>query len=540
MRHLVPQRRHPVEIARWTGARRVEGDHLPEAGPQRPEHARQPEGAHRKVVVVREHLDEDRRPDRHVVARGQLVERFLGEVQHVPFEDRRLVGMEPHDEVPALDGHELVEVVHHLQQVEGDDVVGIVLERPLQRHARARLVPGAQEVHPELGVGARVGRIERQRAPDERDRLGEAVGPRDLTARDPVDVAVRRVDRQHPLDLGGEVVSAVLQVGDGGKQRARLQAARVDRERPLDRLARGVAVPVAELELRNEQMRPDAGFVDAEGALHRPAGDRGVLVRQHPRHADQGRHPFLVQLQRILKRLQRVGIVVLLEEQLAPRGVDRRIVGQRPRGPAQERVGPPEAAGGARGERAVVLRQPVERVQAVDDDRLEERHRLADAAERHEQPCELETGHAAGVGAGDGVEQRLGLAIVPDVDQQPGAERRGSRIGRVAAGGQLLRRLAVPVCEGTGGVPVELLVLGDLVGGLSGARRRRRREQQSHGEHGRRRAAANGIEDRWRRARRPAGARDLPMTAAWFPQASTGTIHSAIIVRRVRGLGIRA
>ena len=417
MGYLVPQRRHPVEVARRAGARRVERDHLAEARAQGADHAGQTQRAHREVVVVRKYLDEDWGLQRHLVLRRELVERLLRDVHNVWFESRGLVGMQPHDEISALDGHEFVEVVHHLQQVERHHVVGVFLERPLQRDARGRLVAGAQQVHPELAVGAGIVGIELQRTLHEGHRLGKAVGPRRLAPRDAVDVTVVRVDRQHALDLGGEIVRAVLQVGDGRQQRTRLQAARVDLEGPFDRLAGGVAVPVAELQLRDEKVRRDVRLVHAEGALHRPAGHRRVLVRQYPCHADQRRHPVLVELQRILKRLQGVRVVVFLEEQLAPGSVDRGIVGQHARGAAQERVGPPEASRGTRGEGAVVLRQPVEGIQSADDDRLEERHGLAGASDGHEQAGELQTGHAARRLPGNGREQRLGLLVIPNLDQ---------------------------------------------------------------------------------------------------------------------------
>ena len=512
------------------GARRIERDHLPEAGAERADHAGQTQRAHREVVVVREHLDEDGGLDRHVVPRGELVERLLGDVQYVLPQDRRLVGMETDDEIPPLDGHELVEVVHHLQQIEGHDVVGVFLERPLQRHARCRFVTGAQQVHPQLGVGARVVRIELQRSPDEGDRLGKAVGPRGLTARDAVDVAVCRVDCQHPLDLGREVVGPVLQIVDSRQERARLQAARVDLERPSDRLARGVAVAVAQLQLRDEQVRPDVRVVDAEGALHRPAGHRRVLIRQHPRHADQGRNPVFVELQRVLKRLQRVRIVVFLEEELAPGGVDRGIVRQHARGAAKERVGPPEASRGARGKRAVVLRQTVERVQPPDDDRLEQRGSLAGTPERHKQAGELQTGHAARGLPGDGRQQRLGIIVFPNLDQQPGAERGCRGVRRIATGGKFFRRLTITVRESTSCVPVELLFRGKLVGRLARTRSGKEHRQQEererpHGTKTVRKSSTGGTQ----RATRPAGTGPCGSNTAEHRTRRQWNDHFAII-----------
>ncbi len=52
---------------------------------------------------------------------------------------------------PSRTRDELVQRVHHLQQVVGDDVVGMILERLLERRPSARLVAGAQQVRAEIG-----------------------------------------------------------------------------------------------------------------------------------------------------------------------------------------------------------------------------------------------------------------------------------------------------------------------------------------------------------------------------------------------------
>ena len=78
--------------------------------------------------------------------------------------------------------------------------------------------------------------------------------------------------------------------------------------------------------LRLQQMRIDNVRVERQRLLDRFFGGRRIHVDQRLRHADERGNPFVVGRERILKRLGRLGVVVHLQEQLAPARVQRRIV----------------------------------------------------------------------------------------------------------------------------------------------------------------------------------------------------------------------
>ena len=168
VRQLVPERRFPLELARRPRPRRIHRDDAAEAGAERADHAGQADVADREVVVLREDLDEDRALRRELVARRQRAERLLRQRHRVLLQHRRLVLVQPHHDVAVAHGDELVERVHHLQQVVGDVLNGSALNdgSSAARAAgsspvRSRWTPRSPSVRGLLGV-------ERQRAPRQR------------------------------------------------------------------------------------------------------------------------------------------------------------------------------------------------------------------------------------------------------------------------------------------------------------------------------------------------------------------------------------
>jgi len=81
------------------------------------------------------------------VVRKRLVFNFIG-YDPMPPESyhRRFVRAHTHDDVAVANRDELVERVHHRQQVVGDNVVRIALERTLQHNTRAGLVVRAKQL----------------------------------------------------------------------------------------------------------------------------------------------------------------------------------------------------------------------------------------------------------------------------------------------------------------------------------------------------------------------------------------------------------
>jgi len=120
---------------------------------------------------------------------------------------------------PSRTGDELVEHVHHAEQVECDPVERIDLERRLERRARGGLVSGSQQVRAEIGERPRILRIERQGAARERDRFVEPIVVRGQLAGDAVDVAVAGGNRERLVRRRLELLRLVLHEGERGQVR---------------------------------------------------------------------------------------------------------------------------------------------------------------------------------------------------------------------------------------------------------------------------------------------------------------------------------
>ena len=294
MRHLVPERRAPVELTGRPRLGRIERHHATEARAERADHAGQAHVTDREVVVLRKHLDEDRAARTELVAFRERLERLLGKRQHVFAHHRHLVAMQPHDQFAVLDRLELVERVEQREEVIGDHVVRVGLERGLQCAARGGLVAGAQQVHPELGPRARLLAIHRERSACELRRLVEAVVPGGVVARHSIDFAVQRIDLEDFRGGGHELRGTSLEEVDRRRQRARFEAGRVDLQGLLDRRARVIALGVVERELGEQQVRRHEAGVRFQRPLDKASSHGRVLVEHRPRQADARRDPLFV------------------------------------------------------------------------------------------------------------------------------------------------------------------------------------------------------------------------------------------------------
>ena len=447
---LVPQRRFPLEIARRARLRRVHRDDAAEADAEGADHAGQAERAHGEVVVAREDLDENRTARRELVARRHRVERLVREGDRVLLQHRRLVLVHAQDQIAVAHGDELIEAIHHLQEVVGERVVRVGLERRLERRARARLVARAQQLDAEIGERAVVLRVERERAPRELHRFVEAIVVRGELAGRQVHVGVIGRDRERLGRPRLELLRLVLDEGERGAERVRVEARRIDGEGLVDRLARLVVVARVGRFAGEKELRVDRRGVHFERALGETDGLRGVLLFERPRGAHQRRRPPRVGLQRHLERLERVGPVEFLEEQLAPSRLNRWIAREAGGGLAIRRVGFLEAPQCA--ERARAARHLQRIVARVGEHRdfLEDRRRVGAPEHLLEQP-ELQRRIALPGPGGGRPKHRFGGVVAAAGDRGPRLQRDARRIARIELVGGRFHVVVVPFVEGADG-----------------------------------------------------------------------------------------
>ena len=105
-----------------------------------------------------------------------------------------------------------------------------------------------------------------------------------------------------------------------------VEARRVDRQRFLQQLARFGAVVGVHRLIGEEHVRVHGERIDLERALDERRRLRRVVVLERARAAEERRRPARIGFERRLIRLDRFGVVVFLEEQVAPRRLDRGVV----------------------------------------------------------------------------------------------------------------------------------------------------------------------------------------------------------------------
>ena len=177
-------------------------------------------------------------------------------------------------------------------------------------------------------------------------------------------------------------------------------------------------------------MRVDERRADLEHALHDRCRLRRILVCERARRAHERRHPVRVGLQRDLIRLQRLAVLRLLPKEVAPRRIDRGIVGRGRRGVAIRGVRVVKAS--ERAERARAARELHRVVARVGNrrDSGEETRRIRLAEHLLQQP-ELQRRFARRQTRRDGPQHRLRLRVAPALDRRLRFHRDDVRVARV-------------------------------------------------------------------------------------------------------------
>ncbi len=370
------------------------------------------------------------------VAAAHLRERPGSERPGIEPEHRDFVWVHPDDRHAALPRLEAVERVEDPQQVQRHHVVRIPAERGVEHATRLGLRTQAQQVHPEVGVRRHVRRLERDGPAPERHGFVEAVLAGRVGRNGAVGVAARRVDGERAGGLGFILRRPPGNPRDGRQQRVRLRASRVDCEHAIHGRLRLGRLVLVERRFGNEQVRVDEPGVDLEGAAGGRSGSRRIVVRQRAREADVRRSPAGVRLDGDAERPHRLARLVLLEEERAPRRVHRRVVLERVRRVAVERVGGPrlvEGVGRTRGSQ-----QPFGGHAAAS--RAHERHQHARgiirAAQLAVQQAELQRRLAQGTARGGRLQQRQGVFVLATVDRQAAEDRCRRRVARTTSAGE--------------------------------------------------------------------------------------------------------
>ena len=244
------------------------------------------------------------------------------------------------------------------------------------------------------------------------DGLVEAIVSGGLLAGDTIDAAVVGIDREHPLHFGVEGVVRVFQIRDRREQRSSFEAGGIDVQRAPERRACVVDVLVVQIQLGEEHVRVHEVRIEPEHASDDIARHGRIRVNGHAREAQVRGRERAIDLHRLTERAGRVRGIVLVEQQIAPRGLHRRIVGLEDDCVAEEIVGLLEVskpAGRAGGSCEVwsVLHSHVAGKHGG-----QQLLGLGRASERQLQRAELESRIAARVG-GRGRRQQLQRLVVP-------------------------------------------------------------------------------------------------------------------------------
>ncbi len=188
----------------------------------------------------------------------------------------------------------------------------------------------------------------------------------------------------------------------------------------------------------HEQVRARIDRVELERALRKADRLRRIAVGQRARHAQQRGAVFGIRLQRLLERARRVLVVVLLDEQIAPLGIDRAAsVGasaMASRKYAWASSNLPERPRRARRAQEVARRR---RAGIAHQDQLQRAARLGPPAQDQLQQAGLERRIATRVGRGHRLQERFGSRVVAARGNRPRAQD-GERLVRREGLRQLL------------------------------------------------------------------------------------------------------
>ena len=276
-----------------------------------------------------------------------------------------------------------------------------------------RLVSGAKQLYAERRKRLHVVRIDFERFAAQRHRFFEAViRGRELRGH-AIRAAEPRVDLEGGRRLLLQVRVTILDIRDRPTQRQRVEARRVDRLRLRDRRLGRFTIALVELEHRLQQVRVDDVRIEREGLLDGLLRRGRIHVEQRLRHSHERGNPLVVNLECILERLRRLGVVVHMQEKFSPAGMQGRIVRRFFGGDAIRVVGELKLTQRARGAtKARVLGRRRARAHLHVGDAPQQGERLVATTHHFVEQAKLERGFTVGRPRHERLEQGFGLRIL--------------------------------------------------------------------------------------------------------------------------------
>ncbi len=310
-----------MEVAARARRRTVHRDDVTEGHPQQAD-ARQPGGAHGKIVVVGIELDKDVFGRAPAIALGEQRHAATADVLDVRCERGGFAAVELHHERGRADATKVVllETVEQPQRVDGGRAERVAFVRLDEMLPCLGAVAETQEIDAELLVRAPQRRLQLD-GPQQPDVRLAVLPPHQFEMRElGVDAAIARVVLLRLVQPALRVAAA--EQLDGREQRLRLERRDALRLREVERALRvghGLVAPARfECEPPAQQVRLDQRVVLRQHCVEQFLRARVEPLRQQARHRDARLRVLARLLERLTERALRFRVLVRFEEQPPP------------------------------------------------------------------------------------------------------------------------------------------------------------------------------------------------------------------------------
>ncbi len=227
VRHLVPEHRFPIRAAQ-AGAGAAGGNQRAEADAEKALAAGEREGAHREILLGRQHVHRDIEGQRDVVFPGQRLPGFRAEREGSVAEKDAIRGGHAQADAAVVQGLHFRHRLAQSHEIEGGDMVGISIQHPLNMRPAFGFTSEAEKIRAQLEVGRHVIRIHGQGGAERVDGFLEAVVAGEARADREIHVGVFMPRLERLLAGGSRSGHVAAQLRHQGTERPGIRLGGID------------------------------------------------------------------------------------------------------------------------------------------------------------------------------------------------------------------------------------------------------------------------------------------------------------------------